>query len=440
MIYSTAESLCGEFFAKFCDLPNSYVNEFMGNRIRFELATENAADLTSSDFERFNEEFKKRFTTGGRYGRSSDKQVLTRVQKSYCRDAVYACLTFIQYVRWVRVDSPKVFDEQKFLQDYPWFYVQCFDQKELSSLLLFRNYAAAFLSLLPARKRIKSQGRILHIAGLLSTNVKYITGAGQTAETSRRVQIYEHEGGDRVEKEKSKKFTNNSPSVCASNDTVKVYTQLHRQKKTKGPSTTVTSVSKKGASSAVASKKRASSPVASKKRASTAVSSKKRASSPVASKNGASSAAVASKKGASSAAVASKKRASTAAVSPPRPAVASFRLASGIADDDFSVSSKLSELSTRSVTKRRRLSSVLAVNVASDGSTTCASGASEDSILFDARPTASVVVPIVALDAGSWVRNANRSNLAHFGQDRGVLQSSEDPEFQDVLQDLCHLY
>jgi len=98
MIYSTAESLCGEVFDAFRGLP-PHVEEFMGNEMRNQLATENAADLTPSDLERFNKEFKKRFTTGVRYGLSSDKQVLTAEQKSYCRETLHACFTFLQYVR-----------------------------------------------------------------------------------------------------------------------------------------------------------------------------------------------------------------------------------------------------------------------------------------------------------------------------------------------------
>ena len=247
MIYSTAESLCGEFFAAFCKLP-PFIREFMGNRIRFELATENAADLTPSDFERFNEEFKKRFTTGVRYGRSSDKQVLTAEQKSYCREALYACLTFIQCVRWVRVGSPKVFDEGDLVREYPSFGSDA-DQKELSELLRFRNFAKALLSLLPAGKECK--GKILYIAGKLSANKIYSTGKGQSVETTRRVQIYEREA--KVVKKVYKRFTKNDPSVCAAKVVKKLNTQTHRLVKTKKErSGSVPSALKKRTSSSVA--------------------------------------------------------------------------------------------------------------------------------------------------------------------------------------------
>eukprot|EP01032_Pedospumella_encystans_P011677 gene11677-13564_t len=112
-----------------------------------------------------------------------------------------------------------------------------------------------------------------------------------------------------------------------------------------------------------------------------------------------------------------------------------------LGNDNGSISSELSECASGSAAKRPRFSSVpYSDSASSDGSTTCASGASDDSIILEARPTASVAVHIVALDAESWAQNANHFNSMHFDQDRGVLQSSEDPMFQDVLQDLCHLY
>mmetsp|Transcript_62513 Transcript_62513/g.110288 ORF Transcript_62513/g.110288 Transcript_62513/m.110288 type:complete len:370 (-) Transcript_62513:342-1451(-) len=318
MIYSTAESLCGEFFAAF---------------------TENAADLTPSDFERFNKEFKKRFTTGVRYGRSSDKQVLTAEQKSYCREALYACLTFIQCVRWVRVGSPKVFDEGELVREYPSFGSSA-DEKELSELLRFRNFAKAFLSLIPAGKEASCKGKILHIAGKLSANKIYSTGKGQSGETSRRVQIYEREA--KVVKKVSKRFTKNDPSVCAAKVVKKVNTQTHRLVKPKKV--------RSGSIPSVLKKRSSSSEVA------------------------------------------------AAGVAGP---FGSYM--DRVAADEVSVTSGLSAGSENSVAKRPRFSSVpYSDSASSDGTTTCASGFSEDSDENDAASVASadLSMPDDATDDG----------------------------------------
>lgn len=87
-------------------------------------------------------------------------------------------------------------DVQTLLDHYPQF--ESCDTEELNLLLNFRNMLKVTLLLVPARLNKQC---ILKIAGRLEgSQNEYITGGGQKPAVTRRVQIYEQEGGITAEK------------------------------------------------------------------------------------------------------------------------------------------------------------------------------------------------------------------------------------------------
>jgi hypothetical protein len=87
-------------------------------------------------------------------------------------------------------------DVQVLLDHFPQF--ESVDSEELDLLLNFRNMLKVTLLLVPARL---NKQLILKIAGRLEgSQNEYITGGGQKPAVTRRVQIYEQEGGISAEK------------------------------------------------------------------------------------------------------------------------------------------------------------------------------------------------------------------------------------------------
>mmetsp|Transcript_109895 Transcript_109895/g.215426 ORF Transcript_109895/g.215426 Transcript_109895/m.215426 type:complete len:403 (-) Transcript_109895:277-1485(-) len=87
-------------------------------------------------------------------------------------------------------------DVDTLLSNYPMF--ESVDSEELNLLLNFRNMVKVTLNLVPARLNKQC---ILKIAGRLEgSQNEYITGGGQKPAVTRRVQIYEKEGGIVAEK------------------------------------------------------------------------------------------------------------------------------------------------------------------------------------------------------------------------------------------------
>ena len=87
-------------------------------------------------------------------------------------------------------------DTETLLEHYPQF--ASVDSEELDLLLNFRNMVKATLLVVPARLNKQC---ILKIAGRLEgSQNEYITGGGQKPAVTRRVQIYEQEGGISAEK------------------------------------------------------------------------------------------------------------------------------------------------------------------------------------------------------------------------------------------------
>lgn len=95
-------------------------------------------------------------------------------------------------------------DVDQLLRHYPSFTDLPF--VELGYLLKYRNAVRVALTVFPARR---NKARIMAIAARLEGSHKlYITGTGQSNEVTRRVQIYEQEGGIQMER----RFRNDSLS------------------------------------------------------------------------------------------------------------------------------------------------------------------------------------------------------------------------------------
>ena len=103
-----------------------------------------------------------------------------------------AFILMFQFVHRERIMTELNIDMNELLEKYPEFIP--LDEDEKKSLLLYRNVMKVAMHIIPAKNH---KNHLLEIVTRMTEgrDMKYVTGSGQTAATTRRVQIYEIEGG-----------------------------------------------------------------------------------------------------------------------------------------------------------------------------------------------------------------------------------------------------
>ncbi|KAJ1405665.1 hypothetical protein B484DRAFT_483363, partial [Ochromonadaceae sp. CCMP2298] len=134
----------------------------------------------------------ERYFDVDKFKTAEQKMVLAQIQLIF-RSAYVLLLSHQEAPRAMFMHSTA-----ELLSKFPQFKTLAVDQEELGLLLNFRNMCKVALLVIPARLNKQC---IIKIAGRLEgSQNEYITGGGQKPAVSRRVEIYEAEGGISAEK------------------------------------------------------------------------------------------------------------------------------------------------------------------------------------------------------------------------------------------------
>lgn len=123
------------------------------------------------------------------------RPILKELRKLFPRKEIWAEMNILFKCCYVlilslRDDSLLWLDQRQFLENYRYPEFADLNAEEVQKLMVFRNAMRVSLQLIEAKHH---KGELLEIAGRLSGR-SVTTGGGQTADTTRCVMIYEHEG------------------------------------------------------------------------------------------------------------------------------------------------------------------------------------------------------------------------------------------------------